>query len=102
MAPIDDSTADELRGLVKKLEMRVQELETKLTGRDGSGANPLSAMRMVIMGPPGAGKLHLTPGERVSLLTTPQARVPKHHESRTSTAFAIWYRGFARSGSKCV
>lgn len=57
MAPIDDSTADELRGLVKKLEMRVHDLENKLAGggSGGSGANPLNAMRMIIMGPPGAG-----------------------------------------------
>lgn len=58
MAPIDESVADELRGLVKKLEMRVHELESKLSNGSsgGSGANPLNSMRMVIMGPPGAGE----------------------------------------------
>ena len=59
MAPIGDDTVDELKHMVKRLEMRVQELEGKLTGGGsggGAGANPLKTMRMVIMGPPGAGE----------------------------------------------
>ena len=62
MAPVDQNTADELRGLVKRLEMRVQELEGKLSGGSGSGANPLNTMRMVIMGPPGAGQSYRAHG----------------------------------------
>lgn len=57
MAPITDDIVDELKNTVKRLEMRVQELEGKLAG-GGAGANPLSSMRMVIMGPPGAGRVH--------------------------------------------
>ena len=72
MAPIDDSTAAELRSLVKKLEMRVQELESKLSGDNGS-ANPLSSMRMVIMGPPGAGWLLHNPSY-AHMLTSRQVR----------------------------
>lgn len=67
MAPTDNATVDELKSLVNKLELRVQELEGKLT--DGrAGANPLSAMRMVIMGPPGAGKVDV--GLTIVLLKT--------------------------------
>ena len=48
---------DDLKNLVQKLEMRVSELEAKLTGGDGSSASS-SSMRMILMGPPGAGTLH--------------------------------------------
>ena len=54
MAPLGDETVDELKKMVQKLESRVQELEGKLFG-GAAGTNPLSAMRMIIMGPPGAG-----------------------------------------------
>ena len=56
MAPIDQQTVDDLKNMVKRLEMRVQELEGRIAS-GGTGANPLSSMRMVLMGPPGAGEL---------------------------------------------
>ena len=50
---------DKLKSTVDKLEARVVELESKLTG-NGSGAksggqSQPSGMRMILMGPPGAG-----------------------------------------------
>lgn len=59
MAPLTDQVADELKALVRKLEDRVHELETRLGGSQsstGSTANASQAMRMIIMGPPGAGE----------------------------------------------
>lgn len=60
MAPITTEAVDDLRNTVKRLEIRVQELESRLTeggnGGPTAGANPLQSMRMVIMGPPGAGE----------------------------------------------
>lgn len=60
MAPVTDQVADELKALVRKLEDRVHELETRLGGgspsSSGSTANASQSMRMIIMGPPGAGE----------------------------------------------
>ncbi|KAK5003885.1 adenylate kinase, partial [Cryomyces antarcticus] len=59
MAPITDQIVDELKSLVNKLESRVVELENKLHGGSGAGsapATPADTMRMILMGPPGAGK----------------------------------------------
>ncbi|KAL8991704.1 MAG: hypothetical protein Q9169_007727 [Polycauliona sp. 2 TL-2023] len=60
MAPIKDETVDSLRDLVQKLESRVQQLEAKLEGA-GGGSEQQSrtdgpSVRMILMGPPGAGK----------------------------------------------
>lgn len=55
MAPISDEAVHELRATVKKLEDRVQELEGKLSGSSKPPAKPLESIRMVLMGPPGAG-----------------------------------------------
>jgi adenylate kinase len=56
MAPIGNDTVQSLQDLVKKLESRVKELEDKLHHASG-GPAPSSAgsVRMVLMGPPGAG-----------------------------------------------
>lgn len=59
MAPITDADADALKNSIRTLERRVQELEGKLSGKQESGSNPLDAMRMIIMGPPGAGELEV-------------------------------------------
>ena len=56
MAPITDRDVADLKSLVAKLEARVSELETKSGG--GSAPRPASSaerMRLVLMGPPGAG-----------------------------------------------
>ena len=59
MAPITDQTVEALRDTIHKLESRVYDLEARL-GMDsnaaGKTAEALGPMRMVIMGPPGAGK----------------------------------------------
>jgi adenylate kinase len=59
MAPITDEAVSELKDLVARLEKRVHELEAK-----AGISTPRSAaqrMRMVLMGPPGAGKLCSVP-----------------------------------------
>lgn len=61
MAPIKDETVDSLRDLVHKLQSRVEQLEARLDGSAGSSAqqakNNRPSVRMILMGPPGAGKL---------------------------------------------
>ena len=58
MAPIKDETVDALKDLVNKLETRVKQLEDKIQ-HGGSGAAPAAneSVRMILMGPPGAGIL---------------------------------------------
>jgi len=50
MAPITDEIVTDLKSTIARLEKRIEELETRLTG--GSQGS----MRMILMGPPGAGK----------------------------------------------
>lgn len=60
MAPIRDETIDGLRDLVSKLESRVEQLEAKLEQTVGSPRrtiSPVSGIRMILMGPPGAGMI---------------------------------------------
>ncbi|MCJ1410434.1 adenylate kinase [Ptychographa xylographoides] len=62
MAPIKDETVDALRDLVNKLESRVEQLEAKLQSAAGDGparttkGSSSESIRMILMGPPGAGK----------------------------------------------
>ncbi|KAI9815733.1 MAG: adenylate kinase [Pycnora praestabilis] len=61
MAPITDDAVDALKDLVGKLESRVHALEARLQQADGGApAQPAKgaagSMRMILMGPPGAGK----------------------------------------------
>lgn len=63
MAPIKDETVDALRDLVHKLESRIDQLEAKLhsAGGDVPARKPASSseqIRMILMGPPGAGMFH--------------------------------------------
>ena len=55
MAPSD--VLDEVRDLVKKLESRLGRVEARLDGRDPDEKSQLPSMRMILMGPPGAGKI---------------------------------------------
>lgn len=58
MAPLGEQLVDQLRGTVDKLEARVAELEARLHGKAQSSASSSSAdesMRIILMGPPGAG-----------------------------------------------
>lgn len=60
MAPLGDELVDKLKGTVDKLEARVAELEARLHGKPaGSSAPAEDGMRMILMGPPGAG-MHAT------------------------------------------
>lgn len=59
MAPLGEQLVDQLRGTVDKLEARVAELEARLHGKAQSVASSSSSsadeMRIILMGPPGAG-----------------------------------------------
>lgn len=61
MAPLKDETVEALRDTIHQLESRVQQLEAKLgsTGGNASSRGSRSnsdSVRMILMGPPGAGK----------------------------------------------
>lgn len=58
MAPITDDTVEALRDTIHKLESRVHQLEAKMGGGDGSTQpkKGSTSIRMILMGPPGAGK----------------------------------------------
>ena len=53
MAPVDDLVKS-LKATVDQLENRVAELEGRLGNKQGSGG--VDGMRMILMGPPGAGR----------------------------------------------
>lgn len=60
MAPIKDETVDALKDLIHKLESRVEQLEAKLEHKEGGPIarktkSNTESVRMVLMGPPGAG-----------------------------------------------
>jgi adenylate kinase len=58
MAPITDNAVNDLKQLVQKLENRISELESKLDGgKSSSSSEGAGSMRMILMGPPGAGML---------------------------------------------
>ena len=62
MAPLKDETVETLRDLVTKLESRVEQLEAKLNvanGGESKSNKPAESIRMILMGPPGAGMLLL-------------------------------------------
>jgi len=54
MAPTD-SIVDELKSVIQKLESKVSDLEARLEGKPSTPSE--GSMRMVLMGPPGAGML---------------------------------------------
>ncbi|KAL1955615.1 hypothetical protein VTO42DRAFT_8348 [Malbranchea cinnamomea] len=58
MAPGKDETIEGLKNIIGQLETRVAQLEERLLHGDDSGKtkSPPQSMRMVLMGPPGAGK----------------------------------------------
>lgn len=51
---MSDSVVDTLKATVDKLEKRVVELESRLHGT-ATGSSSSGAMRMILIGPPGAG-----------------------------------------------
>ncbi|KAL5117068.1 adenylate kinase [Pleosporales sp. CAS-2024a] len=56
MAPLTDSVVDELKSTVHKLEQRIAELEGRLSGHGAASPPAQDSVRMILMGPPGAGK----------------------------------------------
>lgn len=54
MAPITDQTVADLKAQVQHLERRIHELEQKERGVKPVDAS--EAMRLILIGPPGAGK----------------------------------------------
>ena len=56
MAPIREDTVTDLKDLVAKLETRVRQLEDRLGGDGAKSRTPSQSMRMILMGPPGAGR----------------------------------------------
>jgi adenylate kinase len=57
MAPIQDASVDDLKHKVSTLEARIAELENRLGGGQGAAPQDQDGVRMILMGPPGAGKL---------------------------------------------
>ncbi|KAF2118894.1 adenylate kinase [Lophiotrema nucula] len=56
MPPLTDSVVDDLKHTVSRLEKRIVELEARLAGGPGASAGTPEGKRLVLMGPPGAGK----------------------------------------------
>ena len=61
MAPITDEIVDKLKDTVHKLEARVHDLESQLGGNKPKTAiNSGDGMRMILIGPPGAGAAEIS------------------------------------------
>lgn len=56
MAPIQDASVDDLKHKVSTLEARIAELEQRLGGGKTTPGTAQDGVRMILMGPPGAGK----------------------------------------------
>jgi len=94
MAPFTDQTLAGIQDLVNKLEARVNELETKLAkaGGDVSPRSTSEQVRMILMGPPGAGmRARFASRPFQSADGALQARAPKPHGSRTNSVLVIWW-----------
>ena len=57
MAPITDSAVSDLQSTVSRLEQRIAELESRLQGQVGIADKSQESVRMILMGPPGAGEV---------------------------------------------
>ena len=57
MAPITEQIIDGLKDQIAKLEAKVAELEGRLVHGSGDSKSVSEQMRIVLMGPPGAGML---------------------------------------------
>lgn len=56
MAPITQETVDGLKDVISKLEARVAQLEERLADNERPQKSVSEQLRMILMGPPGAGK----------------------------------------------
>jgi adenylate kinase len=55
MAPLAESVVDDLKQHIARLEGRIAELEGKLAPQGSSGSSLKEGVRMILIGPPGAG-----------------------------------------------
>ena len=72
MAPTLDDVAS-IKDLINQLQVRVEQMERSI--RSGGQATPVEQLRMILMGPPGAGK------KKKSGALTPSAPCPRHYIS---------------------
>ncbi|KAL4868216.1 adenylate kinase [Aspergillus spectabilis] len=56
MAPITDDVVAGLKSTIGKLEARIEDLESRLVGGEPKPKSTAEHMRLILMGPPGAGK----------------------------------------------
>lgn len=56
MAPITEEAVSGLKDIIGKLETRVQDLEDRLVHGSDKPKSVAEQMRIILMGPPGAGK----------------------------------------------
>lgn len=93
MAPITDDTVEALRDTIRKLESRVHQLEAKMGGDHGfQSKSTLASVRMILMGPPGAGRGLLdSMRSAFNSLHGLQARERRHPRYKRNIVLAIWY-----------
>lgn len=63
MAPITQETVDGLKDVISKLEARVAQLEERLADNERPQKSVSEQLRMILMGPPGAGTWASMPPE---------------------------------------
>jgi adenylate kinase len=57
MAPLTETVVDELKKQIHSLEARIAELEGGSKAKESNASTSADGVRMILMGPPGAGKL---------------------------------------------
>lgn len=91
MAPIGDDVAQKILDSIQDLQSRIKKLEDGIHNKTTSA--PSESVRMVLMGPPGAGKSRYGCGivKRHRLICSQQARELKHQRSRRNSHAVTWY-----------
>jgi adenylate kinase len=57
MAPLAEQVVDDLKQHIARLEGRIAELEGRLSPGQSKPSNTPEGVRMILIGPPGAGEL---------------------------------------------